>query len=79
VIFVALEGETAALPGLYPLFSYVSARRPWIANDLFVTLGVRELGFRAALREEARRFAMETGTKGLTLATPFYYLAAQRL
>lgn len=78
-VFVALEGETAAgFTQLCPLFSSVSARR-LSANDLFVSPAARERGAGTALLEEARRFAAETGAKGLVLATAVNNLPAQRL
>ncbi len=50
-------------------------------NDLFVTPEARGRGFGAALAllAETRRFAAETGAKGLTLVTAMDNLPAQRL
>ncbi|CAA9431073.1 MAG: hypothetical protein AVDCRST_MAG37-607 [uncultured Rubrobacteraceae bacterium] len=48
-------------------------------NDLFVTPEARGRGFGAALLAETRRFAAETGAKGLTLVTAVDNLPAQRL
>ena len=80
VVFVALKGEAVVgFTQLYPLFSSVSARRLWVLSDLFITPEARGGGFGTALLEEARRFAAETGAKGLTLATAVDNLPAQRL
>jgi ribosomal protein S18 acetylase RimI-like enzyme len=80
VVFVALEGEAAlGFTQLYPSFSSVSARRLWILYDLFVAPEARGRNVGAALLEKARRFAVKTGTKRLTLATALDNLPAQRL
>ncbi len=80
VVLVALEGPTGiGFTQLYPSFSSVSARRVWILNDLFVAPEARGKGVAAALLEEARRFAVETGAKGLALETAVDNLPARRL
>jgi GNAT superfamily N-acetyltransferase len=80
VIFLALEGDRAlGFTQLYPLFSSVSMRRLWILNDLYVTAETRQHGVGRALLDRAREFALETGAKGLELATATDNLPAQRL
>ena len=82
VVFLALDGEAGRVTGftqLYPLFSSVAARRKWLLNDLFVAPEARVRGVGGALLETARRFAAETGAKGLELATAPDNIAAQRL
>jgi ribosomal protein S18 acetylase RimI-like enzyme len=82
VVFLALDGEAGRASGftqLYPLFSSVAARRKWLLNDLFVASEARVRGAGGALVEAARRFAAETGAKGLELATAPDNVAAQRL
>ena len=54
---------------LYPSFSSVSAFRLWVLNDLFVASPARRSGVGRALMEAARRHAVETGAKRLTLET----------
>src|SRR5258706_5008400 len=71
IIFIAEgdSGEALGFVQLYPSFSSVSAFRLWVLNDLFVSPGARRLGVGRALLEAARRHAIETGAKRLTLAT----------
>lgn len=80
VLFLAVEGtEGLGFTQLYPSFSSVSMKRLWILNDLFVAPEARRRGVASALLEEARRLAVETGAKGLELATATDNLSAQRL
>jgi GNAT superfamily N-acetyltransferase len=81
VIFLAVaeDGEALGFTQLYPSFSSVSLRRLWILNDLFVGPGVRRGGVGRRLLERAREWAVETDTKGLTLATAVTNSAAQSL
>jgi ribosomal protein S18 acetylase RimI-like enzyme len=80
VIFLALAGERpVGFTQLYPSFSSVSMRRLWILNDLYVAAEARKLGAGEALIERARTFAVETGSKGLELATANNNFAARRL
>ncbi len=85
VIFLAFapqaDGERQAVgfTQLYPSFSSVSMKRLWILNDLFVLPAARRLGAGSALLEHARAYAIETGTKGLTLTTQVDNLTAQRV
>jgi GNAT superfamily N-acetyltransferase len=83
VIFLAVAdvdaGEAIGFTQLYPSFSSVSVRRLWILNDLFVRQGVRRGGVGRRLLERARDWAIETGAKGLTLATAPENAAAQAL
>ncbi|MEO8632717.1 MAG: GNAT family N-acetyltransferase [Chloroflexota bacterium] len=61
------------------MLSSVSVRRLWILNDLFVRPGVRRGGVGRRLLERAREWAVETGAKGLTLATAVDNAAARSL
>ena len=70
VIFLAVEdGQALGLTQLYPSFSSVSLKRLWVLNDLFVGPKVRRGGVGRRLLERAREWAIETGAKGLVLAT----------
>lgn len=80
VIFIITED---AIPlgfvQLYPSFSSVSMKRTWILNDLYVDESARNKGIGKSLMNKAREFALETGTKGLTLATSIDNINAQKL
>jgi GNAT superfamily N-acetyltransferase len=83
-IFIASgsESHTPIILGftqLYPSFSSVSMKRLWILNDLYVIPEQRKTGVGAALMEHARDFALEDGSKGLSLATQTGNLGAQAL
>lgn len=71
VIFLALDdgGKGMGFTQLYPSFSSVSMQRTYILNDLFVAPNHRGKGVGAALMEHAKQFALEAGSKGLTLET----------
>ena len=70
VIFLAVEDSKAlGFTQLYPSFSSVSLKRLWILNDLFVGADVRRGGVGRRLLDRAREWAIETGAKGLVLAT----------
>ena len=73
VIFIAVAdddgGGALGFTQLYPSFSSVSLRRLWVLNDLFVGPSVRRGGVGRRLLERAREWAIETGAKGLVLAT----------
>ena len=70
VIFLAVEdGKALGFTQLYPSFSSVSLKRLWILNDLFVGADVRRGGVGRRLLDRAREWAIETGAKGLVLAT----------
>jgi GNAT superfamily N-acetyltransferase len=83
VIFFAVDDdgsdEVLGFIQLYPSFSSVSVRRLWVLNDLFVTPDVRRGGVGRRLLERAREWAVETDSKGLTLATAADNAAAQAL
>jgi GNAT superfamily N-acetyltransferase len=80
VIFLALMDDSAlGFTQLYPLFSSVSMRSLWLLNDLYVAPEGRRLGVGTALMERARRFSIETGAKGLNLATEITNVSAQAL
>ena len=63
------SGEVLGFVQLYPSFSSVAACRIWVLNDLFVIPAARRSGVGRALMEAARRHAIETGAKRLTLET----------
>ena len=71
VIFLALDqdGTGIGFTQLYPRFSSVSMQRTYILNDLYVTSAARKRGVGKALMESAKQFAIESGSKGLTLET----------
>jgi GNAT superfamily N-acetyltransferase len=74
VIFLAVadggpRDEAVGFTQLYPSFSSVSLKRLWVLNDLFVGPNVRREGVGRRLLERARDWAIETGAKGLVLAT----------
>ncbi|WP_025688337.1 GNAT family N-acetyltransferase [Paenibacillus zanthoxyli] len=85
VIFLAVEEDSeggkraVGFTQLYPSFSSVTMQRLWILNDLYVTETARKSGAGALLMETTRKFAEETGTKGLTLTTWTDNFTAQRL
>ncbi|MBK5214982.1 MAG: GNAT family N-acetyltransferase [Flavobacteriaceae bacterium] len=54
---------------LYPSFSSVSMQRIYILNDLFVASDARKKGVGEALMKHAKQFAIDNGSKGLTLET----------
>ncbi len=71
VIFLCLDASEKALgfTQLYPSFSSVSMQRTYILNDLFVASESRKQGVGEALMEQAKQFAKNNGSKGLTLET----------
>ena len=71
VIFMAVDedGNALGFTQLYPMFSSVSMQRSYVLNDLFVSEVARGRGVGAALMEQAKQFAKEIGSKGLTLET----------
>jgi GNAT superfamily N-acetyltransferase len=82
VVFLARSepaGEPLGFTQLYPSFSSVSLRRLWILNDLYVRSDVRRGGVGRRLLERARDWAVETASKGLTLATAVTNRDAQAL
>ena len=64
---------------LYPSYSSVAMRRLWILNDLFVRENARRERIAERLLARARQLAIETGAKGLTLATEITNRPAQAL
>jgi ribosomal protein S18 acetylase RimI-like enzyme len=80
VVFLALEGDTAAgFVQLYPSFWSVAACRSWILNDLYVAHRYRGRGVGRELLERAQAHASATGAGGMSLATERTNLTAQRL
>ena len=71
VIFMAVDedGNGLGFTQLYPSFSSVSMQRIYILNDLFVSEKARNQGVGEALMEQAKHFAREMGSRGLTLET----------
>jgi GNAT superfamily N-acetyltransferase len=83
VIFLAVAdeagGEALGFTQLYPSFSSVSLKRLWVLNDLFVGPNVRRGGVGRRLLDRAREWAIETGAKGVVLATAVDNSKAQAL
>ena len=84
VIFLAVTDEKSGAEALgftqlYPSFSSVSLKRLWVLNDLFVGPNARRGGVGRRLLERARDWAIETGAKGLVLATALDNSNAQAL
>ncbi len=71
IIFIAEDQDRNAIgfTQLYPSFSSVSARRTWILNDLFVLPELRRQRVGHALLEAAKKHAIATGAKRLSLST----------
>ncbi len=71
VLFLCLDDAEKGLgfTQLYPSFSSVSMQRTYILNDLFVASDARKKGVGEALMEQAKQFAINNGSKGLTLET----------
>jgi GNAT superfamily N-acetyltransferase len=71
VIFLAIdpEGNGMGFTQLYPSFSSVAMQRTYILNDLFVASDMRGKGVGEALMQQAKQFALQTGSRGLTLET----------
>ncbi len=70
VVFLALDGQVGlGFTQLYPIFSSVSAAPMWLLNDLYVAAEARDQGIGAALLEQARVHAKETGACQLLLET----------
>lgn len=81
VVFLALDddGSGVGFTQLYPAFSSVRLKPMWILNDLYVTRSGRRRGVAAALMNQARRHAVETGAGGLELQTGRDNTGAQAL
>ena len=71
VIFLALEENNQGIgfTQLFPIFSSVSMQRTYILNDLYVTEQGRGKGIGEAILNTAKQFAIQEGSKGLTLET----------
>ena len=71
VIFLALDdnGNGLGFTQLYPSFSSVAMQGTYILNDLFVTEEARGKGIGEALMTHAKTFAIQEGSRGLTLET----------
>lgn len=69
-IFIALsENHTCGFTQIYPLFSSVSLKPLHLLNDLYVHEDYRGHGIASMLLNEAKRFALDNGSKGLSLET----------
>jgi GNAT superfamily N-acetyltransferase len=82
VIFAARDKETEQYIGfmqLYPSYSSVSMQRSWILNDLFVREEFRGFGVGKMLLEQAKKYALQTESKGLALTTAVDNHTAQQL
>ena len=71
VIFIAFDENNQGIgfTQLYPTFSSVSMQRSYILNDLFVSEKGRGKGIGEAILNVAKQFAIQKGSKGLTLET----------
>ncbi|TDR20639.1 GNAT family N-acetyltransferase [Marinicella litoralis] len=80
VIFVVeAKAQLLGFTQLFPSFSSVSMQRLWVLNDLFVAGHARKQGVAGMLMAAAKKFAVETNSKGLILETDLDNLAAQNL
>lgn len=83
VIFIAYNEEGQPKPlgfvQLYPSFSSISMKRVWVLNDLYVEEDARRHGVAEMLMNKAGSFALETGSKGITLCTAIDNIPAQKL
>lgn len=69
-VFMAFSDDQAiGFTQLYPLFSSVSLKPMHLLNDLYVDASFRGKGIASLLLNEAKRFALENGSKGLSLET----------
>lgn len=69
-IFVAEQtGKLLGFVQLYPTFSSVSMQDDMILNDLYVFPAHRNKGIAKLLLEQAKKFAINNGYKGLMLET----------
>ncbi|RSK26774.1 GNAT family N-acetyltransferase [Bacillus sp. HMF5848] len=74
VVFIAVDevvGVEKALGfiQMYPSFSSVSLEKLWVLNDLYVEEDERQRGVARALLMEAKKFAVDSHTKGIILET----------
>lgn len=80
VIFVIESNEKLlGFTQLFPSFSSVSMQRLWVLNDLFVASHARKQGVAEHLMFAAKKFAEDTGSKGLILETDLDNVQAQNL
>jgi len=69
-IFLARnEDKAVGFTQLYPVFSSVTMQQMHILNDLYVHPDYRGKGIATLLLNEAKSFALENGSKGLSLET----------
>jgi len=79
IIFLARIGaEAVGFTQIYPIFSSVSIQKMHVLNDLYVDQSARGKGIATLLLNEAKHFALEHGSKGLSLET-HHTNPAQRL
>ena len=82
IIYLAVRKDNRRGLGftqLYPSFSSISMRKTWLLNDLFVIPSGRRHGIAKALIECAVQLTVDTGARGLELATTVDNIPAQRL
>ncbi len=80
VIFVVESNDQLlGFTQLFPSFSSVSMQRLWVLNDLFVASFARKQGVAKKLMAAAKKFADDTGSKGLILETDVDNVEAQNL
>lgn len=69
-IFIARFDEIAiGFTQIYPIFSSVSMQQMHLLNDLYVSPKYRGKGIATLLLNEAKNFALDNGSKGLSLET----------
>ncbi len=69
-ILLALENDSGiGFTQIYPLFSSVSMQQLHVLNDLFVLAESRGKGVAGQLLEKAKDYAIQHGSKGLSLET----------
>ncbi|MGG0719931.1 GNAT family N-acetyltransferase [Robertmurraya massiliosenegalensis] len=80
IIFIVKNNEKPlGFTQLYPIFSSISMARAWILNDLFVEKDARKQGVGEMLLHKAKEFAVQTGSKSISLSTALDNHSAQRL
>lgn len=79
-VFMAFVGARAiGFVLMYPSFSSVSMAPIWILNDVYVAKEERRQGAGVALLERCQMYAIETGYRGITLATATNNVTAQHI
>lgn len=69
IFFAHEDGQAMGFTQIYPLFSSVSMQRVHLLNDLYVDSNHRGKGIATLLLNMAKQFAIDNGSKGLSLET----------